>query len=107
MRVVYILTGYHLLLGWNLVDVSGDEDTLSLGGGGWFNDPVDAGGADHFRLELVHLVWQDEGKRQPFEVFLAVQLHQLRQMLIHAIFATDLSTLRKVIHFLVAVQTLI
>ena len=54
--VINVLTDYHLCAAWNIIDVLGDENALSLGTRCGFDDPTFLRVLDHGILKANHLV---------------------------------------------------
>lgn len=106
-RVVHVLGDDHLLSRRNVVDIFRDEDAFALARATRLDDPGLRRIFDHLLLQSSHLVWQDESQRQKLEVPVAVNFFQACQVPVHAVFAANLRTLRKVIHFLVAAERLV
>ena len=67
-RIIYVLAGYHLLSGRDLVDVLRDKYAFALGARCWFNDPLSLRVFRHLFFKSDHFVWEQKGQGEKFEM---------------------------------------
>jgi hypothetical protein len=67
-RIIYVLAGYHLLSGRDLVYVLGDKYAFALGARCWFDDPLSLRVFCHLFFKSNHFVWEQKGQGEKFEM---------------------------------------